>query len=109
MKTVIVILTAIVVGSILCSAQSESPVKTVAKFSGTALKWIQIAQPEFERERLDVSRYNVVVDESADEVYVMLISPDSKPSYRGSSGTYPNFEVTISKKDGKVVNASFAR
>ncbi len=108
MKIAAVILATMLFGPIMCNAQSGQS-KTLARFPGTALKWIQIAQPEFERKNLDVTRYNIVVDESADSVYVSLISPDSNPSGRGSTGTYPNFEVTINKKNGKVVSASFAR
>jgi hypothetical protein len=89
-------------------AQSR-PLKVVAQFPGASLKWIHIAEPEFQQKHLDLDNYIVTVVEHEDSMGVMLTSRDSKEETRGSSGTFPNFAVEISKKDMKVIRSSYDR
>jgi len=88
--------------------QSNAP-KVIAEFSGASLKWIHIAEPEYERKKLDLDRYIVVVSEQNDSVTVGLGSPDAVEGARGSTGKYPGYEVEISKKDLKVVRSNYIR
>jgi hypothetical protein len=89
-------------------AQS-SPPKVMAKFAGASLKWIHAAEPEFERRKLDLSKYTVLVIEEGDFVTVVLKSLDAVEGAKGSSGSYPGYEVEISKKGLKVVRSSYLR
>jgi hypothetical protein len=89
-------------------AQSNHP-KVKAEFPGAALKWIHAAEPEFQRRRLDLDKYTVSVIEQSDSVTVSLTSPDAAEGTRGSVGSYPGYEVEISKKDLKVMNSNYIR
>jgi len=97
-----------VLGLFVARAQSGPP-RELAKFPATALKWILIAEPEFEREKLDVDKYTLTVIEDADSVTVMLIGTDNPPGARGSSSRYPGYEVEIRKKDHKMISAHYIR
>jgi hypothetical protein len=90
------------------TAQSNPP-KVIAEFSGSSLKWMHAAEPEFERKRLDLDKYTVSVIEQNDTVTVSLTSSDSVAGARGSTGSYPGFEVEIRKKDLKVVRSNYIR
>jgi hypothetical protein len=89
-------------------AQSNAP-KVIAEFSGSSLKWVHAAEPEFERKKLDLDKYTVSVVEQNDSVTVALMSSDSVEGARGSTGRYPGFAVEISKKDMKVVRSNYIR
>jgi hypothetical protein len=89
-------------------AQSNSP-KVMAEFAGASLKWIHAAEPEFQRRKLDLSNYTVSVIEERDSVAVVLKSLDAVKGVKGSSGSYPGYEVEISKKDLKVVRSNYVR
>jgi hypothetical protein len=89
-------------------AQSD-PVKVVAEFSGASLKWIRIAEPEFQRRKLDLDKYVVRVEERSDSVTVDLRLVDASIGAKGSSGSYPGFEVEISKKDLKAVRSNYVK
>jgi hypothetical protein len=89
-------------------AQSVPP-KVVAELPGGSLKWIHIAEAEFQRKDLDVDKYTVSVVEENNSVTVTLRSLDSVPGARGSSGTYPGYVVEISKKDLKVLRSNYVR
>src|SRR5690348_3163704 len=94
---------ATLLAAIVCSAaiaQTSRP-KLEARFPGAALKWVHAAEPDFQRRHLDLEKYNVSVEEGRDSVIVGLSSPDADPHARGSSGTYPDYVVEISKKDLK--------
>jgi hypothetical protein len=103
---------AIVVISVLgwCTlvAQSNSP-KVMAEFAGASLKWIHAAEPEFQRRKLDLSNYTVSVIEKGDSVTVVLKSLDAVEGVKGSSGSYPAYEVEISKKDLRIVRSNYVR
>src|ERR1700680_4411083 len=64
-------------------AQSKPP-RVMAEFAGASLKWIQAAEPEFQREKLDLDKYMVSVVEQDDAVVVGLRSFDSAEVTRGS-------------------------
>jgi hypothetical protein len=89
-------------------AQSNPP-KVMAEFAGASLKWIRAAEPEFQRRKLDLDKYTVSVVEQKDSVTVGLRSPDAVQGAMGSSGSYPGYEVEISKKDMKVVRSNYVR
>ena len=89
-------------------AQSVPP-KVTAEFPGASLKWINIAEAEFQRKKLDVDKYTVSVVEQDDSVTVALTSSDSVQGARGSTGSYPGFVVEINKKDMKVVRSNYIR
>jgi hypothetical protein len=97
-----------VLGQSALLAQSGPP-KVVAEFSGASLKWIHAAEPEFQQQKLNLDKYIVSVVEEHDSVTVGLRSYDAVEGTRGSSGSYPGFEVEISKKDLKVVRSNYVR
>lgn len=101
----------LVLSPVLCGlfmAQSPPP-KLLAKFPGAALKWVRLAEPEFQRRNLELDKYTISVIEQEQSVIVVLTSPDAVEGARGSSGTYPGFEVEISTKDLKVVRSNYVR
>ena len=85
------------------------PPKVTAQFPGASLKWIHIAEAEFQRKRLDTDKYTVSVVEEDNSVTVSLSSLDTVPGARGSSGTYPGYEVAIGKKDLKILHSNYVR
>jgi hypothetical protein len=97
-----------VLGQSTLMAQSGPPT-VVAEFSGASLKWIHVAEPEFQRQKLNLDKYIVSVVEERDSVTVDLRSYDAVRGAMGSSGSYPGFEVEISKKDMKVVRSNYVR
>jgi hypothetical protein len=95
-------------GTIVSVAQS-GPMKNVGQIPGSALKWIHAAIPEFERQKLNVDRYNVEVVEEDDTVTVMLLNFERPKGVRGNLGPLPEYEVTLSKKDMHLVGAHYVR
>jgi hypothetical protein len=89
-------------------AQSTPP-KVIAEFSGSSLKWVRTAEPEFERKNLDLDKYTISVVEQNDSVTVALTSSDSVKGARGSSGSFLGFVVEINKKDMKIVRSNYIR
>jgi hypothetical protein len=90
------------------SAQSKSP-RVMAEITGASLKWILAAEPKFQREKLDLDKYVVSVVEQGDSIIVELRSFDSVKGARGSTGSYPGYELEIRKKDVKVVRSNYIR
>jgi hypothetical protein len=84
-----------VVGGIM--AQSR-PLEVVAQFPGSSLKWIHIAEPEFQQKHLDLDNYTVTVAEHEDSMVVMLTSSDSKEGYRGGRERSPTSRWKSAKK-----------
>jgi|SRR5688572_7440692 len=80
-----------------------------AELPGKSLKWIRIAEQQFKREKLNLDNYTVTVFEQDDYVAVILKSFDAPKRVRGSGGTYPAYEVEISKKTMKITHASYVR
>jgi hypothetical protein len=87
------------------SAPPAPPLKVMAELPGASLKWIRAAQPEIEREKLDVNKYFITVTEEDDSVSIILTS--SRP--RGDPGPLPGFEVEINKKDMRVIKSNYIR
>lgn len=54
-----------------------------------SLKWIHAAEPEFQRRKLDLSKYSTSVIEERDSVTVVLKLIDAVEGAKGSSGSYP--------------------
>lgn len=90
-------------------AQQQPHVGVLAELPGSLLKWIHIAEPEFERQNLDVSKYVVSVAEDGDSVHVTLTNPHRKQGVRGNPGPLPEYDVEIRNRDGKVVRQSYIR
>jgi hypothetical protein len=80
-----------------------------AELPGKSLKWIHIAEQQFKREKLDLDKYTVTVFEEDEHVTVILTSFDAPKRSRGSAGTYPAYEVEISKKTMKIIRANYTR
>ena len=80
-----------------------------AEVPGRSLKWIRIAEPHFAQKGFKLERYTIVVFEDDEHVAVILRSFDANPMSRGSSGTYPGYEVEISKKTMKITNGHYVR
>ena len=91
------------------SRAQSNPENTVKEFPGTAIKWIEVATPEFRRRNLDLNNYTVSIFDDGDSVFVVLISLDQPEGARGSAGTYPGYEVEISKKDMTVLRSYYAK
>ena len=91
----------------LC-AQSK-PARSLAEFSGASLKWVHAAEPEFQRRHLNLDKYIVSVAEQDDSVVVTISATDAVEGSRGSSGSYPAYEVEIRKRDMKVVRSNYVR
>jgi hypothetical protein len=89
-------------------AQSDPP-RVTAEFPGASLKWIHVAEFEFQRQKLDVDKYTVSVAEQSESVTVGLTSLDSVLGARGNTGTYPGYVVEIRKKDLKIVRSNYIR
>jgi hypothetical protein len=87
----------------------ETPPDVTARFPGAALKWVHIAEPEFEREKLDLSKYNVSVVDQENSVVVILRAVGLSENVMGSMGKYPGYSVEISKKDLKIIQKNYAR
>lgn len=88
-------------------AQQE-PDKELARLPGSVLRWIHKAEPVFAKQNLKVENYTVVVVEEGNTVTVYVTSNPTLGS-RGSTGKYPGYEVTFSKKTGKIMSAHYSR
>jgi len=91
------------------TAQSNHPKMIAEQLRGSSLKWIHAAEPEFAKRKLDLDKYIIFVGVGVDSVVVTLSPPDFVEGMFGSSGSYPTFEVEISKKDMKVLRSNFIR
>lgn len=91
------------------AAQQRPNVGVKVELPGSSLKWIHLAEPEFERQNLDVSKYVVTVAEDGDSVHVTLTNPRRKQGVRGNPGPLPEYDVEIRRTDGKVVRQSYIR
>jgi hypothetical protein len=89
-------------------AQSN-PLRVVAEFPGSYMKWIRAAEPEFQRKQLDLDNYNISVVDQESSVVIVLTSSDASKEGRGITGTHPGYEVEVSKKDQKVVRSNYVR
>jgi hypothetical protein len=92
----------------IAMAQSN-PLRVVAEFPGSYMKWIRAAEPEFQRKQLDLDNYNISVVDQESSVVIVLTSSDASKEGRGSTGTHPGYEVEVSKKDQKVVRSNYVR
>ncbi len=76
---------------------------------GSSLKWIHIAEAEFERRHLDLDRYNITVWETSTSAYVVLRSAEDRSTGFGSRGKYPGYGVNIDKKDGRIISSAYSK
>ena len=87
----------------------KSQLGVSAELPGSSLKWIHIAEGEFERRGLNLDKYRVSVVEDKDSVVVILTGLREPKGVRGSVGPDPGYEVEISKKDRKVLRSNYVR
>jgi hypothetical protein len=87
----------------------EAQFETRAEFPGSALKWVNLAAPEFRRHHLDLDDYKVILIEKRDSMDVLLKSNDDVRGAKGSSGSHPDFDVEISKKDLTIMRSSYEK
>jgi hypothetical protein len=93
-----------------CQLLAQSgPERPPVEIPGICAKWIVAAFPEFKKEHLDLANYRVTVEENNDSVTVVLRSNDDKEGYIGSSGSHPDFEVEVRKKDLKILHSNYER
>jgi hypothetical protein len=104
---------AVMITMIICNCggthRTAGPLNVMAELPGKSLKWIRIAQPEFERESLEVDKYFLTVVEEDDSVSVILTGSRISKEVRGDPGPIPGYEVEISKKDQKVIRANYIK
>ena len=105
----VAVIVAIISGGARGTMDQPNSQKLIAQFPGASLKWIHAAEPEFERRKLDLDKYIVSVTDMEDSVMVSLTPPDSRPGWRGSSGSLTGFSVTINKVDLKIIRSNFIR
>ncbi|HXA84464.1 MAG TPA: hypothetical protein VNZ47_05285 [Candidatus Dormibacteraeota bacterium] len=86
----------------------QGPAKVVAQLPGTALRWIHAAEPVFAEQNLKVENYTVGVMDEGNTVTVSL-SSNPTPNARGSTGKFPGYWVTFSKKTGKILKQAYTR
>jgi hypothetical protein len=89
-------------------AQS-GPAKTTVEFPGASLKWVHLAEPEFQRRHLNLDNHKVVIDEEGDSVAICLLSNDDIPGAKGSSGSHPDFTVEINRYDHKIIRSYYEK
>ena len=89
-------------------AQSPHP-SAVADFPANAIKWIEIATPEFRQRNLDLNNYTVSIIDDRGSVFVILIPLDQPKGVRGSVGKHPGYEVEISKEDMTILRSYYTR
>lgn len=106
----------------------SSPLRITAELPGSALKWIQAAEPVFQRQRMNLDHYTITVIDQEHTVVIMLssvasVGPESQtpqappyppaaqgpPPGRGSAGPLPGYEVELAKGDLSVVRANYVR
>jgi hypothetical protein len=109
MKRFVRVTIVVIAGMGWSMSMAQQPLRVRAEFPGASLKWIHIAEPEIQRRKLDLDRYNVSIIEEKDSVIVSLQSLDNPEGAMGSMGSYPGYQVEISKKDLKVVRANYIR
>jgi hypothetical protein len=80
-----------------------------AELPGSSLKWIHIAEAEFDREKLNLDRYRLSVVEEEDVVVVIVTGLKQPKNAIGSVGPDPGYEVEIRKKDRKVLRSNYVR
>lgn len=71
--------------------------------SGSVLKIILIALPEFERQSIDIETYTISVGEDKELYYVEAFDPTKPKGYRGSQPGRPELTVEISKAEHKII------
>jgi hypothetical protein len=91
------------------SMAQSSAERTVAKFPGSYLKWIRVAEAEIHRKHLNLDNYIVSVIDEDENVAVCIKSADAPEGSKGSGGSHVGYEVEISKRDSKVVRSYYLR
>jgi hypothetical protein len=101
----------IAITTLSAAMAKTSQLRIVAELPGSSLKWIHIAEGEFERKGLDLDKYTVLVVEEKSSVVVILRGLNAPRSARGkgNEGPDPGYAVEISKKDLKVVRSNYVR
>ena len=95
MKTILVALLLILSVSEWSAATVQSgSLEVLAEFPGASLKWLHIAEPVFEREKLDIDKYTISIIDEGDSVTVILRASGLSENVKGSlSWKPPGYEV----------------
>jgi len=109
MKQILIAVVAIAISCGNYSMAQANPERVKTEFPGSCLKWIHLAEVEFEHRNLDVNNYIISVFEKSDSVVISLSSPDQPNGARGSTGKYPGFEVEIGAKNLKILRSNYIR
>jgi hypothetical protein len=101
----------ILVGFAIVKAQApmEAQANPVRQFEipGAALSWIHLAEQEFARRKLDVSKYYVTVLDGKDDVWITLTQ-----GHLGevtSVAPLPEYEVQLRRNDTKIIASHFVK
>jgi hypothetical protein len=88
----------------------DAPLRIFSTISGIHAKAVQLAVVEFEKQQLDLTKYNVTISEE-NSTYVVVFDPPGRPLHALGSWNHewPTFNVEIDKATMKVTESSFAR
>jgi hypothetical protein len=109
MKTILLTIAAILSVLALRPSSVQSGSLVLAEFPASSLKWVHIAEPIFQQRKLELDKYTITVIDEGDTITVIANEAGLSDKVRGSGGKYPAYEVQISKKDEKVVDAHYDR
>jgi hypothetical protein len=94
----------------VAAVSTDAPFRIFSTISGLHAKAVQLAVAEFEKQQLDLTKYNVTITEEK-STYVVVFDPPGRPLHALGSWNHewPTFNVEIDKARMKVTEASFAR
>lgn len=101
----------LVAATFICSGAmiQMNRLRVIAEFPGASVKWVHIAEAQFEREKLDLNKYKVSVIEQENSMVVLLTGLKEPKGAIGSVGPDLGYEVEISKKDLKIIRSNYVR
>jgi hypothetical protein len=108
-RLVLSLAVAVVFMELNASAAQSTACNGDKQFPGAYLRWLEIAKPVFQQKHLNLEKYNIVFLDLPDSMTVLLRSTDATCEGFGSTGSRPDFEVAISKKDFKVMHSEYVR
>jgi hypothetical protein len=84
---------------------AQAPLKDLAEFPGSVLKWLRTAEPILQREHLNEDDFTVSVIDGGKSVYVSLTPVHLPEGARDGVG----YQIEISKTDLKILSAHYVR
>ena len=91
----------------MASVAAELPEKS--RVPGALVQAIPVALKEFERTRLDVDDYEVVIYEEQQAILVLFLDPERKEDVLGSSPRMREFSVEVDRTSFKVLRSYYMR